>query len=175
MSKIRPAVLAKAIFDVAAEQKDHEKWSLWLQKLAIVSQMTEFTTIVNNPNMDQDIIIGLLSKVLENEDGQCLSLIALLYKYKVFKQCPALLEQYTKLLQSAQNSASIQVTSAYKLTKVDQNKILKQLKSVFSVKKVEASFDIDSSLISGFNAKWADKTYNASLKDKLDQIQHHLT
>jgi ATP synthase F1 delta subunit len=175
MSKIRPAVLAKAIFDVAAEQKNHEKWSLWLEKLALISQINEFMAIVNNPNIDQDVIIDLLSKVLENEDEQCLSLISLLYKHKVFKQCCALFEQYTKLLQNAQNSASIQVTSAYKLTKVDQNKILKQLKNVFSVEKIEANFDVDSTLISGFNAKWADKTYNASLKDKLDQIQHHLT
>ena len=175
MSKIKPAILAKAIFDITVNPQDRQKWSTWLEKLAIISQLIEFKSIVTNPNIGQDTIIALVAKVLEGSDEQCLSLLEILRKHKLFKQCPALLEQYTKLIQHAQNSANIQITSAYKLTSADQDRILNQLRTVFSVKNIEASFDVDSSLIAGFNAKWADKTYNASLKSKLNHIQHHLT
>ena len=175
MSKIGLAVLDKASFEVGAQEADHEKWSLWLEKLSIISQMTESRAIANDPKISQTTIVTLLAKVLMTHDQQCLSLLALLNQYRLFKKCPALLEQYTKLIQSAQNSATIQVTSAHKLAKNDRDNILKQLRIVFSVDKIDAEFDINPAMISGFHARWADKTYYASLKNKLDQIQHHLT
>ena len=68
----------------------------------------------------------------------------------------------------------MQIVTANKVDKAQQEAIFTHLKTKFAVENIEAEFSIDKQIISGFIATWADKVYNTSMLGRLSMIQEHL-
>ena len=161
---------AEAVFKRAIETKATSDWSEMLVFLSVVMQDKEMLAIIANPKVSQEQLTSLLLDICQDqlkEEGE--NFLKLLIENDRLILAPQISELYESYKAEHEGYIDVEVTSAYALTKEEQNKFSTTLKKILD-KEIHITTSIDKSLIGGFLAKAGDKVIDGSIKGQLQQL-----
>ncbi len=171
--RTRARPYAKAIFDLACEDKQLVFWSQALSFLSQVSEDKSLQAVYHDARYSASelstIFIGLLKKAnlyhqhLEN-------LIFLLAHYKRLPLLPMIALLYEEHKTSLEKMIRVDVTSAFPMTETIAAKLKKSLE-IRLQRAVELSFKIDKTLMGGAVIRAGDLVIDGSVRSKLEKLK----
>ena len=165
---------AQAIFQIAQESDDLDKWLEDLTLLADASSNQEFLDILDAPQVTVAQKTELISRTLsESVDQLPLNLISLLASKNIAHLLPDVTEQYQRLLDAHRGIERAEVVSAVSLDDEQRQKIVTLLEDLVG-KEVRMTLRTDPQLIGGFIAQVGDRVIDGSTKTKIDTMRRNL-
>lgn len=163
---------AGAVFDLAREEGDLQKWATTLHVLDLVVSDSNMQAVINDPRMDHkqlaDIITDICGKYLD-EEGK--NFVTILIDAGRLSVVPQIRKLYEEKKADSEGIAGVEVISAFPLEKDQQEKI-KQVMAKRLDRKIEISTQVDKSLIGGAIIRSGDSVIDASLRGRLRQLSN---
>ncbi|MCL4131698.1 UNVERIFIED_CONTAM: hypothetical protein GTU68_042510 [Idotea baltica] len=161
---------AKAVFDLAQETNSFSEWSTALVQLAAISNDEDFSTLVNDPRIEDSRIADLLvdlGKESLPEGGA--NLVTLLVKNGRVGALADIEEQFNELVAKAQSSINAQVTTAMALTEDQKSSLASALEARLGL-KVKLEETVDTNLVGGAIVKAGDLVIDGSAKGRIEKL-----
>lgn len=164
---------AQAVFQIALEKNDVDKWKSDLNTIASTLGDPQILAILEDPKIHFREKQQLVNKLLPG-----FSQFALNFAYfMVAKQRLTILNQvvaeYEKMANSYQGLEHAKVTTAVPIEKEEQEKLSERLEAITG-KRILFISEVDSSIIGGFIAKVGDKLIDGSTRAKLEALKKKL-
>jgi len=161
---------AKAVFLHALERNELSEWSDLLARASAIVSHEDMENIVVTPVLGYQekasILIDLCGGKLTEEANRFFTLLA---EHKRLAVLPAILEAYETLKAAKEQSLDVEITSAFKLSSEQQEKLAAKLKKVWQ-KEICTQVKIDKSLIGGVIIRAGDVVIDGSVRGKLSRI-----
>lgn len=166
---------AKAVFELATEEKSQEQWSDALAALAVIVSDEGMAAAIENPNFDAASLAGLVIDVAGKAlDAKAQNLVKLLAENGRMAVVPALKEIYDSLNSESQGSIDATVVSAFELTEKQQKDLSASLTKKLG-QDVKLDCSVDESLLGGVIVQAGDLVIDGSLKGRLDKMTSALS
>ena len=164
---------SKAVFELALERDELEKWQSDLGKIAHLKEDAALISWLKSPKVGFDDKAKLLSQRLDKINRLALNLVYLLVSKGKFEMIGNIKSEYQRLVDSYRGIERAEVTTAVPLGAEDRLRLEKYLSTLFG-KKVFLESRIDASIVGGFKVKTGDKLLDASTKSKLEALKQEL-
>jgi len=164
---------AQAIFEIALERNELDRWQSDLGKIARLGEDATVTAWLENPKLHFDIKTRLLSEQLGDINPLALNLACLLVARGRLSLAGDIAEEYQRLLDSYRGIEQAEVTTAIPLEDKDKQSLAQRLGAVVG-KKVVLKLKVDPSLIGGIVARIGDKLLDGSTSSKLLALKREL-
>ena len=161
---------AQAVFNIAREKKELDKWQSDLSKVAGLSADATVMALMENPKVPFEAKAKLLSETLGDIDPLALNLVYLLVTKGRLSMIGDIAEEYQLLLDSYHGIERAEVTTAIALDDKDKSRLAEQLGAVVG-KKVVVKTRVDSGLIGGIVARVGGKLLDGSTVSKLTAMR----
>lgn len=165
---------AKAILELAKQNKDYSAWSNMLQFLAGIMLDPQMVGFVNNHEIsaaDKANVVCQVKPEYLNKSGE--NLVKLLAANKRLLIIPELYKVYENLRQQTEHETNLSLITAEKLTDTDMQSLLKNITNKFPG-KTKITSQIDPNLIGGGKIKIGDRVVDSSVKARLQNLHKHL-
>ncbi len=170
---IRSKRYSQAVFELALESKETEKWLTDLQRIAAMASISEFAEVMGNPQFSFENKSKLLAMYLKGVGVKALNLADILAKKGDFKLINSIYTDYQILLDQYEGIAKAEVTTAVPMDENQKTKLAGSL-SVLTGKKVVISTQVDSRIIGGIIARVDGKIIDGSTGSQLDALKNEL-
>jgi F-type H+-transporting ATPase subunit delta len=161
---------AQAIFDLAKDQKKLNDWSEMLKLLSGVVENDSIKSVIQDSKILESDKEKLLFNICQKKiSGECENLIKLLIENKRLLVLPFISDAFESLKANEENSVSAKIIVATKITKKETDEIVKNLEKKLN-KKIEASVEIDESILGGSVITVGDTVIDASVKGQLQSL-----
>lgn len=161
---------AEAVFRIAKEKSDLAGWSDRLAMLAMIVSDVRMQAVVVDPNTSAasaaDIIGSVAGKTL-GEVGA--SLLVVLAQNDRLTLLPEIAAQYEVLKANAEGVLEATIVSALEMNAAQKADMMAALKSRFG-RDVQATVEIDASLIGGAVITVGDQVIDGSVKGRLQKM-----
>ena len=164
---------AQAVFNIAGEKKDYQRWQADLSKVAALSGDAEVTALMGSPRVPFEAKAKLLAEHLGDINPLALNLVYLLVAKGRLGMVGDIADEYQRLLDSHRGLERAEVTTAVALDDSDKKKLAEQLAAVVG-KKVVLETRVDKSLIGGVVARVGGKLLDGSTLSKLTAMRKAL-
>lgn len=168
---------ARAVYSIAKDQDAISIWSDMLEALSNLVQVKELASAINNPVLQKDKKLQLLTDVLSSDDSASLNkvnqeqknFLQLLIANGRVEFLPAISKMFTEMRQQEENLIEINITSAYELAAEESDKLAQQIASQVG-KKASINLKVDPALVGGVIVEWDGKVKDASILGKLNKL-----
>jgi F-type H+-transporting ATPase subunit delta len=157
---------AKAVFEIALERKELDRWQSDLKKIASLSEDAAFIALAENPKLRFEDKAKLLSERLGKVNPLALNLVYLLVTRGRLSLAGDIASEYQRLLNSYRGIEQAEVITAVPLDDKEKKRLEERLGEVVG-KKVVLTTEVDSSLIGGIVARVGGKLLDGSTHSKL--------
>ena len=164
---------AQAVFEIALERNELDKWQSHLRKMAGLTEEAAFMAALDNPKFPIEAKVKLISEKLGQINPLALNLAYLLVVKGRFSMTGDIADEYQQLVDSYHGIEQAQVITAVPLTDTDEQNLSERLSAVTG-KKVMLKPEVDSSLISGFIARVGGKLIDGSTRSQLQALKKAL-
>ena len=164
---------AQAVFNIAREKKELDKWQADLDKVAGLSDDATVMALLENPKVPFKAKAKLLSEHLGDINPLALNLVYLLVAKGRLAMMGDIADEYRILLDSHHGIERAEVTTAIALDDKDKAKLAEQLGAAVG-KKVVVETKVDSGLIGGVVARVGGKLLDGSTLSKLTAMRKAL-
>ena len=164
---------SKAIFEIALEKKDLDRWQSDLSKIASLGEDAAIVSLLENPRLHFDSKAELLSERLSEINPLALNLVYLLVTRGKLKIAGDIADEYQRLLDSYRGIEQAEVTTVIPLDDEYEQKLTEHLGAIVG-KKVVLKPEVDSRLIGGIVARIGDKLIDGSTRSKLAALREEL-
>ncbi len=164
---------AQAVFDIALERKELDRWQSDLRKVAGLSEDSTVIAFFENPKFDFDAKAKLLSKKLADINPLALNLVYLLLTRGRLSMVGDIADEYQRLLDSYHGVEQAEVITAVPLDDEDRMRLGERIGAIVG-KKVVIKPEVDSSIIGGFIARIGGKLLDGSTRSKLEALKREL-
>ena len=164
---------AQAVFEMALEAKELDRWQSDLKKIVSMVRDTELLAWLESPKVHFDDKARLLSKWLKDINPLALNLVLLLVTRGRLSMLGDIADEYQRLLNSYRGIEPAEVTTAIPLDKEDTLKLTEHLSAIVG-KKVVLKSEVDPAVIGGFVARVGDKLLDGSTRGKLEALKKEL-
>ena len=164
---------AQAVFEIALEKKELERWQSDLQKIASTVGDVAFLAALESPKIKFDDKIKFVSERLSDISPLALNLVRLLITRAGIGMIGAIAEEYRRLLDSYRGIETAEVITAIPLDAEDMQKLTKNLGALVG-KKVVLKSEVDPGVIGGFVARVGGKLLDGSTRSKLAALRREL-
>lgn len=164
---------SQAVFEIALETGELDKWQSDLQKIVSIVRETAFKVFLESPKVHFEDKAKLLSERLEGISPLALNLILLLVTKGRLGIIGDVVEKYQRLLDSYRGIEPAEVITAIPLDEGDKLKLAEHLGTIVG-KKVVLKSEVDPSLIGGFVARVGSKLLDGSTRSKLVALKKEL-
>jgi F-type H+-transporting ATPase subunit delta len=164
---------AKAAFDFAVEHGAIEKWHEMLVFAAAVASdatISTFLSSVETLEKKTNMFVQVCGEQLD-QHGQ--NFVKVMAESGRLKALPAVAALYSELRAEHEKEIEVDVTSAVKLTKKQQDDLAKALEQRFS-RKVKLNCTVDSAITGGLYIKAGDTVIDGTVRGKLNRLAHAL-
>ena len=174
-SNLKPSTLGKALHMNVQSVPERKKWLEHLNHLELLVDDPQMKSLLLNPEVSKDDLLKICLQTLAiTKNKSLVQFVSVALQYNCLHRISEVKQSFIKLCDQDSNTAKMQIVTANKADKSQQEAIFSHLKKTFDVENIEADFSTDKRIISGFIATWADKVYNTSMLGKLSTIQEHL-
>lgn len=172
---------AKALFELALSHHSLQEWETILQIYAAAIENPRINKMIRDPKItSKQWILFLLECLPENIlnkepslKSQVTQFIDLIMANQRMIILPAIYEQFQQLLIAHSETTLLSITSAYQLDDKISNQLLNVLQKKFGP-HVTIHYKIDPSLIGGIVIRHNHWVLDASIKNKLQRLNHYL-
>lgn len=172
-SKTSSKRYAQAVFEIASEAGELERWQSDLEKMVQTVKDEDVTTFLENPKVHFETKSKLLSGHMKEVNPLVLNLVLILISRGRLDIIGEIADEYQRLLKSSLGIELAEVTTAVPLAKEDEQKLARQLGRIVG-KKVEIKSDINPGIIGGFIARIGDRLLDGSTRGKLAALKKEL-
>lgn len=164
---------AQAVFEIALEKKELERWQADLEKVMGVVGDTSFMAFLESPKFRFDDKARTLSERLGGINPLALNLAYLLVNRGKMDLIGAITDEYHRLVDSYHGIESADVITAIPLGDKDKEKLAENLGALVG-KKVVLRAEVDPWVIGGFTARIGGKLLDGSTRRKLVNLKREL-
>ncbi len=164
---------AQAVFEIALEKKELERWQSDLQKIAGAVKDADFLAALESPKLSLGDKTRLLFRMLGEVNPLTLNLVQLLIARASIGMIGEIAEEYQRLLDSYHGIEPAEVITAVPLDDKDIKKLTESLSDLVG-KKVTLKSEVDSSIIGGIIARIGGKLLDGSTRSKLAALRREL-
>ena len=164
---------ARAVFEIALERKELDRWRADLAKIAALGENAEFMTLIENPKVGFDEKEKLLAKVLDDVNPLARNLVYLLVSRGRFGMAGDIADEYHRLLDGYRGIEHAEVVTAVPLDDKEKKKLEEHLGQLVG-KKVVLEASVDPSLVGGMIARVGGKLLDGSTYSQLLALKKEL-
>jgi F-type H+-transporting ATPase subunit delta len=164
---------SQAVFEIALETKELDRWQSDLKKVVSVVGDAAFMALLESPRFHFEDKARLLSERLRGINPMALNLVLLLVTRGRLSIIGDIADGYQRLLDSYRGIETAEVTTAVPLDDKDKVKLAEHLGAMVG-KKVRLKCEVDPSLIGGIVARIGDKLLDGSTRSKLMALKREL-
>lgn len=165
---------AEAVYLLADEKGQVDKWS---QALAFLKQVTSdklFKQLTDNPKISKAMLEKAMVDICKGQlDNEGLNFIKLLIRNNRLQLVEEVAEQFEAKKAEESGLLDVTVTSAFPMSDNDVKKLTVSLSGSFG-KEVKISVKEDSTLIGGMVIRVGDKVIDGSLSGQIQQLANKL-
>ena len=165
---------AQAIFEIAMEKGELDRWQSDLVKLASLTEDAALIALFENPKLPFSDKAKLLSEQLGDINPLALNLVYLLISRGQLSVLGEIAEEYRRLLDSHRGIEEAEVITAIPLDDEGKQSLEEHLSAIVG-KKVVIKPEVDSSLVGGFVARIGGKLLDGSTRSRLEALKKELS
>ncbi|MDD5095567.1 MAG: ATP synthase F1 subunit delta [Dehalococcoidia bacterium] len=164
---------AQAVFQIAQEKGDFEKWRSDLDLMAAVFSNVALLPILENPKVRFEHKAKAVTQGLSGASEMALNLAKLLILKRTARIMPQIAQEYGRLVDLQQGIAHAEVITA---TPVDQSTLesFKQHLAQITGSKIVLNVKVDPAIIGGFVARVGDKVIDGSVRSRLQSLKQRI-
>ena len=165
---------AKAIFATALDNGNQELIAKDLTLLSVVSQTTEVSSLIEDPELSKEQIAQTIIGLADDEiGGLSIKMLELLAENKRLNLIAAINTSYQELLEQHNNTSSIVVNVADQPSKDNKQTIVEKLLAEHG-EGSNIEFLEDPSIMGGLSIKIGDETLDLSIRGKVKKLVNQL-
>ncbi len=164
---------AQAVFEIALERKELERWQSDLKKVVEAVGDGTFLAALESPKIKIDKKTELLSERLGDINPLVLNLVRLLITRAGIGMIGDIAEEYQRLLNEYYGIQSAEVITAIPIDDEDKQKLAENLGVLVGAKVVLKS-EVDPEIIGGIVARVGGKLLDGSTRSKLMALRREL-
>jgi F-type H+-transporting ATPase subunit delta len=172
-AKAYPQRYARAVFELALEQNELDRWQQDLQKLAALVANDEFRTIMESPKVKAEDKNHLIQEVLGAANPLALNLARLLVARTSIGLAGRIAAEYQRLLDEHHGVIKADVITAVPLDDADTMKLAADLGEMVG-KKIDLTATVQPDILGGIVARVGGKLLDGSTRSKLAQLKRQL-
>jgi len=165
---------AQAVFQIAVETNQLDKWLADLQLLASVLTDSTVRAFLENPKVKVEDKKELLRQVLVGVSPLALNLADLLVAKKRLHLLADLVAEYRRLMNAHRGIEEAEVTTAVGVDRPQAEKIGRGL-AAMAGKGVLLEMKVDPEILGGFVARLGDKLVDGSVRTRLEDLKKNLS
>lgn len=170
---------ARAAFEFAQDAKALAGWGELLATAAVVAADDRFAALIGNPKLGPaelaDFVLDIVGDIAGDtaaEPGR--NFIRLLAQNQRLGLLPQIAAQYAQLRADVENTADVEVVSAFALTAEQSGKLTRALTRRLQ-RSVRLHASVDASLIGGAIVRAGDLVIDGSLRGRLERLAQAMT
>ena len=165
---------AQAVFAIALEQSDPDRWLDDLALLADAMENDDFASFLDAPHFTLIQKTSLIEDALSNSVSRlALNLISLLASRNSARLLASIAEAYQRMLDEHNGIERAEIVSAVPLSVQRQSRIENMLTNIVS-KEITTTARIEPQILGGFVARVGDKVIDGSTRTRLDELRREL-
>ena len=167
---------SQAVFRIALEGKELNRWQSDLRKIASLVKDTALFALLENPEVSFDNKAKVLSERLGDINPLALKLVSVLVTKGKLGMIGDIADEYQRLVDNyrgIEGAEVAEVTTALPLDDEDKLRLAQRLTSLVG-KPVVLKPKVDSSLIGGIIIRFGDKLIDGSIRSKLLALKRGL-
>ncbi len=163
---------AVALFALARETNNENSFA---QGLCVITQAFEqnkdYVLLLSAPSIPQSQRLDALKQAFDTHiDEYLLSFVQLLCKKGKIADFCEIAKEYHALKAAFERISKVKVKSAVELTNEQKNKLEQKLESTYNI-KVQAHYEIDTTLLGGLVVELDGKVIDSSLRNRLGKVK----
>ena len=164
---------SQAVFEIARERNELDKWQGDLQKLAHLAQNPEFVSVIDNPKFSIEDKSKLLKSQVKDIGQMALNLAYILIHQNKFSLITAISEGYQELWNEYRGIEKAEVTTAVPLDEGEKSKLIERISALIG-KKIVLSLKVDPTIVGGIIVRVGGKIIDGSTKSQLAALRSEL-
>ena len=163
---------AKAVFELAENERGVDAWSRRLGQLRDVLADQRVRAVLTNPTIPAVRRLELVSAA--SLDPEVTNLAKLLVESNRVHEIDGIAEEFDQLADAAAGRVRATVTTAVVLEPVDRDRVAAQLSKQLG-KEVRMLAEVDPRIVGGLKVQYGDRLIDASVATRLQQLRRRLT
>ena len=164
---------ALALYQLAQEKGEVEKWQTDLQALDEALQEREFVTFLDMPKIRLSQKMSVIREGLPDIDPLVHNLLGILVSRGVVDVLPSVREEYNRLVDQEHGREQAHVISAVPLEAGHRDRLARYLGELVG-KEIELTTAVDASIVGGLVARVGDRLIDGSIRTKLQDLKKSL-
>lgn len=173
MRKVYTQRYAQAVFEIALETKELDRWQSDLQKIVGLVKDDTLVAFLESLKIQFDDKAELLSERLKGVNPLALNLLYVLAAKGRLRSIDDIADDYQRLLDNYRGIEVAEVVTAIDLDEEDKRRLAEHL-SVIVGKKVTLKTEVEPGLIGGVIARIGGKLLDGSTRSKLKALKREL-
>ncbi len=161
---------AQAVFQIALEEKQLDKWLTDVEKIAAVLGDAEIAAALASPKISVDKKRELLSRGLKGVSPVAMNLAQFLVEKNRLHLARSLAVEYKRLMNAYLGMELAEVTTAIPISAQEGESIGKGLAAISGM-RVTVESSVDPAILGGFVAKLGDKLIDGSARTRLQELR----
>jgi F-type H+-transporting ATPase subunit delta len=171
--KANPRRYAQAVFKIALEKQEIERWQADLDKIVAAVGDGSFLAALGSPRIKIEDKYRFLRERLGGISPFALNLVELLISRSHVSIITRVADEYRHLVNENRGIRSAEVVTAVPLDDADKTKLSEKLGAIVGA-RVEVNADIDPAILGGFIAHVGGKLLDGSTRSKLAALKRQL-
>ena len=164
---------AQAIFQIARESGQFDRWLSDLEALAALEHNSVFVRALETPNLTNDDRFRLLVDRFPQISPAAANLVCLLIEGGRVVILPAISAEYARLLDGYRGIERAEVVTAVPLDDEDRRRIEDRLTDIAG-KRMVVSARVDPSVVGGVVARFGGKLLDGSTRGRLEALKKEI-
>lgn len=163
---------ARAVFELASEEKRIDEWLEQIQALRVVMTQPDIEAVLVNPTIPNEERM----KLIVAGDGltaEAVNLARLLIESDRVGEIGGVVEEFETLADQAAGRVRATVTTAVALDAQDRDRVGRELSKRLG-KDVRMSVVVDPRIVGGLKLQYGDRIVDASIATRLQQLRRRL-
>lgn len=165
---------SQAVFEIAVERQELDRWQSDLVKIASLGDDDAFSMLLESPRLHFNDKARLLSERLGDVNPLALNLACLLVSRGRFSIVGEIADEYQRLLDSYRGIEPAEVITATPLTDEDKLRIEERLSAIVD-RKVVIKPEVNPGLIGGIVARVGGKLLDGSTRSRLEALKREMS
>jgi len=164
---------AQAVFRIALESDQLDRWQTDLATMATVLQDAEIVSFLENPKVSLERKRDLLRPALGGITPKAMNLAYLLITKKRLRMVPSLVAEYRRLVYAHKGMVEADVVTAIPITDREEERIGRDLAAITG-KTVMLAATVDPDIMGGLVVRLGDKLMDGSVRTRLQELRRKL-
>ena len=171
--KAHPKRYARAVFELALESNELDRWQQDLQTLATLVADDGFRNVMENPKVKAEDKDHLVQEALGTGNPLALNLARLLVSRGIISIAGQIAEEYQRLLDEHHGVMKADVITAVPLEDADKVKLAGDIGEMVG-KKIDLAAAVEPEILGGIIARVGGKLLDGSTRSRLAQLKRQL-